>query len=143
MNAADTNNAPADILQCSVRVDRNGDDTFSAEIFDVDQNSQGTGNADLEDSNDDFSVDGLAYPVTITKTGAIGSEVKFYYGPAEGVPDPSFGDFTWTTDSVGFSDDIASDGSYCQVGEVTGSPATQSTTCYFPCYAYSIGEEDD
>ena len=138
---SDDNNTPADILQCSVQVDRTGNDDFSAEIFDVDGNSQGTQDATLEDALDQFSVDGLPYPVTIQKTGNIGSEVRFTFEPASGgTPDPVFGSFTWNTDSKGFSDDISGDGSYCQVGDVASKK--QSTKCYFPCYAFSLGEQD-
>lgn len=134
--ASDELNTPADILQCSVQVQRTGDDDFSATVFDVLSTNKGTNSATLSDDGDSFSVDGLPYPVTITKTGVLDTTVDFTYQPESGTVDPIRGDFVWNTDSVGHSIAVDKDGHYCDVGAVSGDE--QSIECWFPCYAFAL-----
>ena len=129
--------AKADIVQCSITVHRQGDETFTATVFNEKGENRGSKTDGLKKNEDFLTVSGLPLGIAVFRTSAFGenkSPVNFNYGAKDFVHFDVLSDFAWSADEKGSSTQLASDGSYCEVGQPDGLHDTQDIKCYFPCF---------
>jgi hypothetical protein len=123
----------AEIYQCSVIVNRQGDESLSAEVYNEKGEQKGRATAGLGSTKDALTVRGLPRDLNIYRDGPLGSRVDFAYGGHDFEHYDFWNDFAWLSDTKGSSKSFKPDGSYCLVGEVNGLHDTQYIKCYFPC----------
>lgn len=142
------NTVYADLYQCSVKFERQGDNDFKNVILSDWENKdvQTTASCSIGANGGTCTLKGLPNDLQITRTGALGSKIKFEYAP--GQANQNVNNFAWDSETSGDGrgpwTDPATDPNrkplrYCKV--VPGSGAnTESTECWFPCYKNTNGQ---
>ena len=126
------NTAYPDLLQCSVELTRNGDNSFEATLFDWrnDQVSQAT--KQITGTTGTAKFTGLPLDLTVGKTGAFGSLVNFEYGDS---PNTQAAYYKWNSESRGDGRGPATDdGQPLRFCKIVTSGNKESVDCWFPCY---------
>lgn len=121
----------AEIWQCSVIVNRQGDESFHAEVYNEKNEMKGQNDGGLHYNTDLLTVQGLSRDLILFKNGPLGTDVYFNYGAHKFADVNLANDFLWDSSRTGSSKSFKEDGSYCEVGGVDHN--SQSIKCYFPC----------
>ena len=142
------NTAYADLYQCSVEFQRQGDNDFTNVILADWENHevQTTTSCTIPVNLGACVLQGLPNDLQITRSGPLGSQIVFEYAP--GMSGTNVNNFAWDSLTSGNGRGPWTDPDtdpnrqplrYCKV--VPGSaPNTEDTTCWFPCYKNSNGQ---
>ncbi|OAQ65218.1 deoxyribonuclease nucA/NucB domain-containing protein [Pochonia chlamydosporia 170] len=128
-----------DILQCSVKFTRDGDKDFKDVVLsDADDKDHKAADCNISGGTGDCTLKGLPKDLKLSKTGALGSVIKFEYAPGE--KNANINWFAWDTDSKGTGKGPATnDGdseSYCKKAK---NGNKEDVECWFPCYKSKDG----
>ncbi|KAK6953889.1 hypothetical protein Daesc_003851 [Daldinia eschscholtzii] len=125
-----------DVLQCSVELTRDGDNTFGdMKLFNHlnDKDVSRSSSCSVQSATGDCEVKGLPNPLTISKTGGFGTKIGFHY------PNPNF---SWDSESTGDGKGPATNAGqplrFCKVDSI--SKTQQKVECWFPCFETASGK---
>ena len=121
-----------DLLQCSVELTRNGDNTFEATLFNWNNDNVGHDTKQIPGGRGTATFTGLPLGLKIGKTGPLNSLTTFEYGDD---PNAQVAYFKWDSESKGIGRGPATDGGdpqrFCKI---TPGNNKQDVQCWFPCY---------
>lgn len=121
-----------DLLQCSVKLTRNGDNAFEVTLTNWNNDDISHDTQQIPGSTGTATFTGLPLDLKIGKTGTLNSLITFEYGDN---PNAQVAYFTWDSESQGFGRGPATDAGdpqrFCKI-DLVGN--TQTVECWFPCY---------
>lgn len=123
-----------DLLQCKVKLTRNGDNDFEdIKLFNWKNNQVGgTQKKTIPGNTGTADFTGLPLTLHVNKQGNFNTKVGFTYGENENVQAAYF---KWDSESVGDGKGPAwKDGKPERYCKVDTSGTKQAIECYFPCY---------
>ena len=129
-----------EVFECSVKFTRDGDNDFKSVVLsdwqDADHKAP---DCKIGGGTGDCTLKGLPKDLKLSKTGNLGSLIKFEYAPGEKNTNVNW--FEWDTDSKGTGKGPANDSgdspSYCKK---TKNGNKQDVECWFPCYKNANGQ---
>lgn len=141
------NTVYADLYQCGVEFERQGDNDFQNVILSDWQNDevQTTSSCSIGADGGTCLLQGLPNDLQIRRTGALGSKIEFEYAP--GLANVNVNNFAWDSQTSGngrgpWTDPVTDPNRqplrYCKVVPGSG-PNTEDTKCWFPCYQNQDG----
>lgn len=134
------NTVYADIYQCSVKFERDGDRDFrSIVLSDWEDKDHKASDCNVQGATGDCTLKGLPKDLKLSKTGNLGSVIKFEYAPGE--KDKNVNWYSWDTNSKGTGKGPATnDGDSESVCKHKVNGNKQEVECWFPCYKNADGK---
>lgn len=138
----------AEIFQCGVQFQRQGDDDFQNVVLTDWQNDevQTTKSCSITKNGDTCILKGLPNELQIKRTGPLGSKIEFEYAPGTSGSLDGVNNFVWDSLTSGngrgpWTDPVTDPNRqplrYCKVIPGTN---TEDVECWFPCYENHDGQ---
>lgn len=126
------NTGTPDLLQCSVELARNGDNSFAATLLNWNNKIVSQATQLIPGATGTAKFTGLPLDLTIGKTGAFSSDVTFEYGDS---PKTQIGYYKWNSESTGDGRGPATnDGQSSRFCKIETNGNQEKMNCWFPCY---------
>ncbi|KAL1597347.1 hypothetical protein SLS60_008931 [Paraconiothyrium brasiliense] len=134
----------AELYQCSVELERDGDSNFNnIKLFDFKNRQAGNTQSTTLDAQGTYGILGLPLVLQLKRTDAFNSRLEFQYDPSE---EDSVLGFAWHSEQEGAgrgpwtdpeSDPNRKPARYCKITD-TGNNK-QKVECWFPCFEHTDG----